>query len=231
SDVPVYDITTDKGRDELNFSAAVRKGLEGVAIFPLRLRAGDDASCLNLYQPRRPRLLGLPRPLVRRGGFRFAASTAETPEDRANPWRLLERPDSDGAIPAVADATTVEWMLKSKLGGVLEVPDEQGNPVKLRLVGLLQESIFQSEVLVSEENFLRLYPSQEGYNFFLIEAPPGRSEEVKTLLETALAERGFEAASTAQRLAAYLAVENTYLSTFQALGGLGLLLGALGLAV
>ena len=32
-------------------------------------------------------------------------------------------------------------------------------------------------------------------------------------------------------MAAYLAVENTYLATFQALGGLGLLLGALGLAV
>ena len=30
---------------------------------------------------------------------------------------------------------------------------------------------------------------------------------------------------------AYLAVENTYLSTFQALGGLGLILGSLGLAV
>ena len=36
---------------------------------------------------------------------------------------------------------------------------------------------------------------------------------------------------TAERLQSYLAVENTYLSTFQALGGLGLLLGSLGLAV
>ena len=35
--------------------------------------------------------------------------------------------------------------------------------------------------------------------------------------------------STAARLAAYHRVENTYLSTFQALGGLGLLLGTLGL--
>jgi len=36
--------------------------------------------------------------------------------------------------------------------------------------------------------------------------------------------------STADRLAAYHRVENTYLSTFQALGGLGLLLGTFGLA-
>ena len=35
--------------------------------------------------------------------------------------------------------------------------------------------------------------------------------------------------STAERLAAYFAVENAYLSTFQALGALGLLLGTVGL--
>ena len=35
--------------------------------------------------------------------------------------------------------------------------------------------------------------------------------------------------STPDRLAAFHRVENTYLSTFQALGGLGLLLGTLGL--
>src|SRR5439155_9047476 len=54
---------------------------------------------------------------------------------------------------------------------------------------------------------------------------------LRTLLETTLAGHGFVVTPTAQRLEAYLAVENTYLATFQALGGLGLLLGALGLAV
>jgi ABC-type antimicrobial peptide transport system permease subunit len=54
---------------------------------------------------------------------------------------------------------------------------------------------------------------------------------VKASLEASLAEQGFEATTTASRLASYLAVENTYLSTFQALGGFGLLLGALGMAV
>src|SRR5439155_16987493 len=71
----------------------------------------------------------------------------------------------------------------------------------------------------------------EGYNFFLIQPPAGREMEVKQLLERALAERGFEVTPTAQRLESYLAVEGTYLTTFQALGGLGLVLGSLGLAV
>src|SRR5207302_6149628 len=59
----------------------------------------------------------------------------------------------------------------------------------------------------------------------------GREDEVKHLLERGLPAQGFEVTPVARRLESYLAVENTYLSTFQALGGLGLILGALGLAV
>src|SRR5262249_4135851 len=49
-------------------------------------------------------------------------------------------------------------------------------------------------------------------------------------LERELAPYGFDAVSTAERLDAFHRVENTYLSTFQMLGGLGLLLGTIGLA-
>jgi ABC-type antimicrobial peptide transport system permease subunit len=41
---------------------------------------------------------------------------------------------------------------------------------------------------------------------------------------------GADATGTAERLAQFHRVENTYLSTFQTLGGLGLLLGTVGLA-
>ena len=46
-----------------------------------------------------------------------------------------------------------------------------------------------------------------------------------------LADHSLTLTPAAQRLESFLAVENTYLATFQALGGMGLLLGALGLAV
>ncbi len=209
----------------------LQAAMREVAFYPFRVRAGDDASCLNLYQPRRPRLLGVPPTLIQRGGFHWAESEAKSSEELANPWLLLDKPLPDGAIPVVGEKNTVLWMLKSGLGKDLEVPNERGEPVKLRIVGLLQDSVFQSELLMSEANFLRLYPAQEGYQFFLIQTPPGRSADVEGLLETTLADRGFDATPAAQRLQAFLAVENTYLSTFQALGGLGLLLGALGLAV
>jgi ABC-type antimicrobial peptide transport system permease subunit len=232
SDVPVYqDLNTDKGQDELNFSDRVRQDLQGVTIYELRLRRGDDASCLNLYQPRRPRVLGVPHVLIDRGGFQFQATQARSAEQKANPWRLLEEPQDDGSVPVFGEANTVMWILKSGLGKELTLPNERGEPVRLKFIGLLQDSVFQSELLMSEANFLKLFPGQEGYNYFLIDVPPDRARALQPVLNAALADHGMDVTPTAERLAAYMAVENTYLSTFQALGGLGLLLGALGLAV
>jgi ABC-type lipoprotein release transport system permease subunit len=223
SAVPVYqDLKSATGKDIV----------PGTEIESCRLHAGDDASCLNLYQPRQPRLLGVPTAFVRRGGFRFTASEAQTAEETSNPWRLLEQATPPGEpLPVIADANTAEWMLHLGLGKTIEVPNEQGEPTKLRLVGLLQKSIFQSELLLSEANFLKLYPHQEGYNFFLVATPPGQTAEVRRELEQELAPRGLELTSTRDRLQSYLAVENTYLMTFQALGSLGLILGAIGLAI
>src|SRR6185503_14903458 len=58
-----------------------------------------------------------------------------------------------------------------------------------------------------------------------------RAREVGEALESGLAPFGFDATSTADRLRAFAAVESAYLATFQALGGLGLLLGTVGLGV
>ena len=58
----------------------------------------------------------------------------------------------------------------------------------------------------------------------------GRRRGGRRTLEDALADFGADATGTAERLAQFHRVENTYLSTFQTLGGLGLLLGTVGLA-
>jgi putative ABC transport system permease protein len=123
-------------------------------------------------------------------------------------------------------------MLKSGLGQEIAIRDGRGHDVRLRIVALLQDSVFQGELLISEENFLKLFPRQEGFEFFLIDAPPGeRGNAVRRVLEAGLADHGFSMTPAQERLQSYLDVENTYLATFQALGGLGLLLGTLGLAV
>jgi ABC-type antimicrobial peptide transport system permease subunit len=230
SDLPIFqNLNSAADRYDLGVQAVAEPAFQHVHIDSCRLRSGDDASCLNLYQPRRPRLIGVPHSLIERSGFTFQADLATNPETKANPWRLLDA-DAD-AIPVIADANTIEWILHGKLGGTVEVPDGQGRLVPLHIVGLLAGSIFQSELVMSEKNFLKLYAGQEGYQYFLIEAPADQLARVRGVLETALATQGFEATTTGKRLDSYLAVENTYLATFQALGALGLLLGACGLAV
>ncbi len=248
SDLPLFlDLNTKEGRDEVqekllpiyrdeakgDNALAERQAkeaatlLEDVTVVAFRVRAGDDASCLNLYQPLRPRLLGVPSGFIetQKSGFRFAATAARTESERNNPWTLL-LPHND-EVPCFGEKNTVEWMLGSKLGGTISLPPDH----TLRIDGLLSDSVFQSSLLVSEPNFLRLYPGHEGYNYLLVRAPEGKQVEVSRILETAYGDRGLHVTPTVEKLDAYLAVENTYLSTFQALGGLGLLLGSLGLAV
>jgi ABC-type antimicrobial peptide transport system permease subunit len=50
-------------------------------------------------------------------------------------------------------------------------------------------------------------------------------------LEAGLADFGFDAQDAEERLASFLVVQNTYLTTFQMLGALGMLFGTVGLAV
>jgi hypothetical protein len=90
--------------------------------------------------------------------------------------------------------------------------------------------VFQSEVLIGEANFLKAFPGEQGYRVFLIDAPKAQQQSVIEQLETALTDYGFDASLSASRLAGFHRVENTYLSTFQLLGALGLLLGTVGLA-
>jgi putative ABC transport system permease protein len=122
------------------------------------------------------------------------------------------------------------YVLHRRLGDSLELSTGTGKTIRLRFVAALSDSLFQSELLMSEENFLRLFPDQQGYRFFLLETPPQNVASVTGILEDRLSNFGFDVISTTDRLAGFHRVENTYLSTFQSLGTLGLILGTLGLA-
>jgi hypothetical protein len=221
----IHDPNTKPGKEALNLNGAALSNLHFAAF---RLLPGDDASCLNLYQPRQPRILAAKPDFLSRGRFSFQEALASTPNEKRNPWLLLESAASDGAIPAIADANSMTYVLHRKLGEDIMITSG-GRPIRLRLVADLADSIFQAELIISEANFLRSFPNQAGYRFFLIDSPPGRAGDVTGLLETTLADYGFDVSSTRDRLAAYHRVENTYLSTFQTLGALGLLVGTLGL--
>ena len=212
------------GRESLGLTST-----DPVTVEPFRLLPGDDASCLNLYEPRHPRILGARASFMGQGRFAFQQSLAADDAERANPWRLLDRHLGDGVVPVIADANSMTYVLHKALGDDLAI-DVGGRPIRLRFVAALDDSIFQSELVMSESNFVRLFPEQEGFQFLLVDVQAERASAVAASIETGAADLGADAIPTVQRLEEFHAVENTYLSTFKTLGGLGLLVGTVGLA-
>jgi hypothetical protein len=224
------DPNSDAGREALGLDAAELPGFARVRFVPFRERPGEDASCLNLYAPQEPRILGATPAFVREARFSFTTSLARGAEERRNPWLLLESTLPDGAIAAIADATTIQYVLHRSVGDELIVRGDDGADVRIRLVGALRDSVLQGALIVGEASFLRAFPGREGFGFFLLDVPVLDAPSLVRPLEEQLADWGVAIEQTSDRLAAYHRVENTYLSTFQSLGTLGLALGTLGLA-
>jgi ABC-type lipoprotein release transport system permease subunit len=234
SAIPILaDLNSPDDRDRLGISESTTPYFDEAKVFSFRVRPGDDVSCLNVYQPRNPTLLAADEAFIRRGGFTFGDHLGKTEGERSNPWTLLDRGLADGAVPAIGDGNALQWILKVGIGEDLVVENEFGEPITLRIVAALKGSIFQGELLVSETNLLKHFPSHVGRQFFLLEAPAGITSgglsEVRRQLERDLGEFGLDLVTTAERLAEFRAVERTYMAAFQSLGGLGLVLGTLGL--
>jgi ABC-type antimicrobial peptide transport system permease subunit len=142
------------------------------------------------------------------------------------------------------DANTAMYSLHL-YGGVGDVYEYENSPneiIRCEIVGLLQDSILQGEIMMGEENFLTLFPEVNGYQYFLFEsrykAEDGHfyraaefDDRTLQIVHDLLGDYGFQGEPTADRLRKLFAIQNTYLSTFQSLGGIGLLVGIFGLAV
>ena len=204
----------------------VREFPYSVSAVPFKVLEGDDASCLNLNRVSKPRLLGVD-PALLSGRFSFDT----IPAGKADPWSLLEEELGDGIIAGVADQTVLTWGLGINVGDELVYQDDSGDVLRVRLVASLENSIFQGSVIVSRRNIARHFPSVSGSRFFLIDGTRGEEGVVAESLERQTRPYGIDFVSTAERLGEYYSVENTYLTIFMMLGGLGILLGAFGLGV
>jgi hypothetical protein len=233
AEVPVVHNPNDAGgREALQIDAAPE--LAQARFMRFRVRPGDDASCLNLYRPSNPTLIAPERQFIEANRFSFGATIAATEDERRNPWLLLDRTFDDGAVAAIADATSLQYVLHASIGDDFRIDTGGRAPLVLRFVAALRDSVLQSEITIGDAAFVRHFPSQQGFRYFLIDSPgirtPDHARSLAQAVERSLAPFGVDAVSTAERLDAFHRVENTYLSTFQALGALGLLLGTVGLA-
>ncbi len=217
----LFDANSKQGREDLNIPLDAE-------LVQFQSQPGDDASCLNLNKISRPRLIACnPTAFDQRGAFTFATRTDDL--DAQHPWMTLNKTLADDVIPAIADQTVVQWGLMKKVGDTLMYKTEDGKDLKLKLVGGLANSIFQGNVLISEDHFNRAFPSVSGSNVFLIDVPDTTAVAID--LQTGMRNYGPEISHTTDRLLSFYTVENTYLNIFLMLGALGLLIGTLGLGI
>ena len=232
----LYGESTISLLDDLNASDIQNKlGLApdvmaNVDVLGLTVHDGDDASCLNLNRAQQPRLLGVDADqLASLGAFSFNQQIDGA--SGLSGWQLLQSDLDPNTIAVIGDYPTVYWGLGKRLGDDLEVTDQRGRPFKLKIVAMINSSILQGSLMMAQEPFEALFPDEVGSRAFLIDCPQAHTAQVVETLSERLVDQGLVVTSTAQRLADFAAVENTYLSIFTALGGLGLILGTLGLGL
>ncbi|MEE2968467.1 MAG: ABC transporter permease [Verrucomicrobiota bacterium] len=237
STLPIYEDLNDVNeRDNFGFEEYTTNDIKFV---PFRvIKDGEEASCQNLNHAIKPRVLGVKtEPLINDQAFQFSSVLTDPndsdPQKKSN-WGLLDKESSQNIVPVIGDKASVMWAMKKKLGDLIDYTDENGQPLKLQVAGLLENSTLQGNLVMSEANFIKYFPSTSGYQMFLV-----NTGEVNKIIESemignvtkALEQRGMEFVSSHARLAEYTRVQNTYISIFSVLGGLGLLLGTLGVGM
>ena len=223
----LHDLNSTSGRKAMRLNDSDFADVQAVQ---LRVHDGDDASCLNLNRAQMPRILGVePKQLQDRGAFGFRQVIEGADKEKA--WMLLNGPSKDGTVPAIGDYATVFWALGKSIGDEIDYVDEKGEQFRLKIVAILSDSMIQGSLLISEDEFLMHFPSDEGYRVFFIDAPQKDASNISDIMTSRLEDYGMELMPAAVRLEQFLVVENTYLSIFLLLGGLGMVLGSIGLGL
>ena len=223
----LHDLNSADGRNRLGLEA---DELGDVDIIQLRSYEGDEASCLNLNRAGKPRVLGVnPERLASLDAFAFTKTIESA--SRSDGWEMLEDHFGRDVVPGVGDSATITWALGKSVGDKIDYVDQRGRQFSVLIVGIIKTSILQGSLVISEEHFVERFSGVEGYQTFLIDVPEKRLPVVISSLGRTLRDFGLELTPAVEKLAGFIAVENTYLSIFQLLGGLGLVLGSGGVGL
>ncbi len=193
---------------------------------PLLQLEGNDASCLNLNHVTNPSVIGVPELLL---NGRFTFTTIDPAWKNNFSWKTLGKEISPGIIPGFVDETVLTWGLGKKIGDTLFYLDESGESIGVKLLGALDNSIFQGKILISDGMMRKYFPSGAKYTLMLIEGEPSNQQELIHKIESVFADNGMMVTPAIEQLGKFNAVQNTYLSVFMLLGGLGILLATFGL--
>lgn len=224
----LYDLNTAEGKTK--FQLEGEEDLSEVKFIQMHQLDGDDASCLNLNQVQNPQILGInANEFEQRNAFSFAKLLKNINPNNA--WPELNKSYGKNIIPAYADQTVITWGLIKEVGDTLVYLNEKGEKLYLVLIGGLNASIFQGNLLIADKYFFEHFPSVNGSKSMLIDGPSEKKEAISETLNTYLRNFGIELTPTTERLSQFYSITNTYLTVFMFLGGLGIIIGTLGLGI
>ena len=222
-------------RNDLNTLAGKKQfGIEqdstirNVRFLHLYRLEGEDASCLNLNRAAQPVLLGVNAAYFDKVSA-FSFQDLNPAVNALHPWKMLERPLSNGVIPGFADQTVIKWGLGKSIGDTLVYKDESGKSLRIKLMAGLDNSIFQGNILISDNLFRIYYPSVGGSKIMLLDGAFSQKQAIGDEMEQIFRDYGIVVTPADQRLDDFNSVQNTYLSVFMLLGGLGVIIGTFGL--
>jgi len=219
SSIPIYhNINTEAGRKKLN----VQDLPEQIDILQCLRYNADEASCLNLNKVATPSVLGIDIQQLLSGPLDIQNSIFDESGDALT--NKFTQNDNH-VIPALIDATVLQWSLVKNLGDTLYYSLPNGEQVSFVLAGTLPNTIFQGYIVIDQQLFSEIWPTIKGSELLLMKVEPGKTDEVKHLVSQAMHEYGMRTTTTADRLEQFYSVTDTYLTIFLTLGGIGLLLG------
>ncbi len=227
----IHDLNTEKGRKAYDLDHVL---FQDVDFTQMRLVDGNEASCLNLNRVEKPAILGADfAKFAERKAFTFSA--LEEGINNGNPWKNLNLPTiqshGQSTVSVVADNDVIMWIMGKKVEDILEIDDENGQIHDFILRGGLANSIFQGYAVIPIWQFMNMYPSSAGSNVILVDCPDIQEKQISDELKKRLSGLGIEVERCRKRLRRFQNVENTYLSIFLILGGLGLIIGAAGFGI
>ena len=224
SSVPIYhNINTPEGRAKLALNGLP----DDVQALQLFRYGADDASCLNLNKVTQPTVLGIDMESLKNSHFKAIQSIYADDVSVFDALRSATVP----VYPVMVDETTLLWGLQRKTGDTIRYETSDGKVVYLQLAVVMQNSVFQGNLLMDKKLFSEVWSEIAGAEIVLLKAKTSDVEAVQRHVSQALGEYGVRIMPAARRLKEFNSVTDTYLTIFLTLGGLGLLIGVASLVV
>jgi ABC-type antimicrobial peptide transport system permease subunit len=227
STTPIFaNLADETSREGSNIQSMVFEDLE---VEQFKTKGDVGGTCSNLNRIANPRIIGANESFFNDNTFVFISTEDGGSED--DPWSMLKDSSKEGEVPAVGDYNTIVWILGLDVGSTIPVVDEAGETVDLKIVGIIGNSIFQGSLIIWDEYFDELYPTNNGFQLFLFRSNEKDIRPQMIELESALSRYGFDAFSVESVVVENILIENTYISIFQVILIFGLIIGTLGFGI